>query len=57
MNDTLEVNGLTVFIDLFFQGNWRGDVGTVGGVPGSDGSFDNNDFVVYIDAFFAGCGA
>ncbi|HYD02173.1 MAG TPA: GC-type dockerin domain-anchored protein, partial [Phycisphaerales bacterium] len=29
------------------------DVGTVGGVPGQDGALDNNDFVVFIDYFFA----
>jgi hypothetical protein len=28
------------------------DVGAQGGVPGRDGAFDNNDFVVYIDLFF-----
>lgn len=29
------------------------DVGTQGGVPGHDGLLDNNDFIVYIDAFFS----
>ncbi|HYD01391.1 MAG TPA: GC-type dockerin domain-anchored protein [Phycisphaerales bacterium] len=29
------------------------DVGGTGGVPGADGALDNNDFVVYIDTFFA----
>ncbi|HZW07189.1 MAG TPA: GC-type dockerin domain-anchored protein [Phycisphaerales bacterium] len=29
------------------------DIGTVGGVPGRDGVLDNNDFVVFIDYFFA----
>jgi len=28
------------------------DVGVPGGVPGHDGTRDNNDFVVFIDAFF-----
>ncbi|MDP1663412.1 MAG: GC-type dockerin domain-anchored protein [Phycisphaerales bacterium] len=28
------------------------DLGTQGGVPGHDGVLDNNDFVVYIEAFF-----
>jgi hypothetical protein len=28
------------------------DVGVTGGVAGSDGALDNNDFVVFIDAFF-----
>ncbi|HZW07633.1 MAG TPA: GC-type dockerin domain-anchored protein, partial [Phycisphaerales bacterium] len=30
------------------------DVGRVGGVAGPDGAVDNNDFVVFIDAFFGG---
>lgn len=30
------------------------DIGGTGGVPGSDGALDNNDFVVYIDWFFGG---
>ncbi|HZW05883.1 MAG TPA: GC-type dockerin domain-anchored protein, partial [Phycisphaerales bacterium] len=29
------------------------DVGMQGGVPGADGAFDNNDFVVFIDFFFS----
>jgi len=29
------------------------DMGTTGGVPGSDGALNNNDFVVFIDRFFA----
>ncbi len=29
------------------------DLGTQGGVPGHDGLLDNNDFIVYIDAFFS----
>jgi hypothetical protein len=29
------------------------DVGGTGGVPGADGHLDNNDFIVYIDTFFA----
>jgi hypothetical protein len=28
------------------------DIGVQGGLPGSDGVLDNNDFVVFIDAFF-----
>jgi hypothetical protein len=28
------------------------DIGGTGGVPGSDGRLDNNDFVVFIDYFF-----
>ncbi|HYD02054.1 MAG TPA: GC-type dockerin domain-anchored protein, partial [Phycisphaerales bacterium] len=40
---------------------WRGappapctaDVGVSGGLPGADGLLDNNDFVVYVDTFFA----
>ncbi|HYD00610.1 MAG TPA: hypothetical protein VEB22_05235, partial [Phycisphaerales bacterium] len=30
-----------------------GDLGTTGGLPGRDGVRDNNDFVVFIDYFFA----
>ncbi|HYD01201.1 MAG TPA: PQQ-dependent sugar dehydrogenase [Phycisphaerales bacterium] len=30
------------------------DVGIQGGLPGADGLFDNNDFVVFIDFFFNG---
>jgi hypothetical protein len=29
------------------------DIGSTGGAPGSDGVLDNNDFVVFIDRFFA----
>ncbi|MFT3686596.1 MAG: GC-type dockerin domain-anchored protein [Phycisphaerales bacterium] len=29
------------------------DVGSAGGVPGSDGVLDNNDFIAFINAFFA----
>lgn len=29
------------------------DIGSAGGVAGSDGTLDNNDFVVFIDAFFS----
>ncbi|HZW06226.1 MAG TPA: GC-type dockerin domain-anchored protein [Phycisphaerales bacterium] len=29
------------------------DLGVTGGVPGRDGTYDNNDFVVFIDYFFA----
>jgi hypothetical protein len=30
-------------------------LGTSGGVFGSDGLFDNNDFISFINHFFAGC--
>ena len=30
------------------------DVGVAGGLPGADGAFDNNDFIAFIDFFFAG---
>ncbi|MDP1662561.1 MAG: GC-type dockerin domain-anchored protein [Phycisphaerales bacterium] len=30
------------------------DIGSTGGVFASDGAFDNNDFIVFIDRFFAG---
>jgi hypothetical protein len=29
------------------------DLGTTGGAPGHDGTLDNNDFIVFIDYFFA----
>jgi len=37
------------------RGNLCGaaDLGGVGGVPGADDRLDNNDFVVFIDLFFA----
>jgi len=30
-------------------------VGQRGGLPGRDGQHDNNDFIVYIDQYFAAC--
>jgi hypothetical protein len=33
----------------------RADVGIQGGTLGSDGLWNNNDFVVYVDLFFVGC--
>ncbi|HZW07424.1 MAG TPA: GC-type dockerin domain-anchored protein [Phycisphaerales bacterium] len=39
----------------FFTSNPLADVGCPGGVDAPDGHFDNNDFVVFIDRFFAGC--
>ncbi|MBY0308300.1 MAG: hypothetical protein K2Q09_06130 [Phycisphaerales bacterium] len=30
------------------------DIGRAGGLPGSDGALDNNDFIAFIGAFFAG---
>ena len=30
------------------------DLGTAGGVPGHDGLLDNNDFIAFINFFFAG---
>jgi hypothetical protein len=44
-----------VFIDRFFAQDLIADVGRQGGLEGSDGHFDNNDFVVYINQFFQGC--
>ncbi|HZW07624.1 MAG TPA: GC-type dockerin domain-anchored protein [Phycisphaerales bacterium] len=35
------------------QGCGPADVGATGGVAGADGALDNNDFVVFIDLFFA----
>jgi len=33
-------------------GRCAADIGGQGGDPGSDGALDNNDFIVFIDAFF-----
>lgn len=33
------------------------DIGQQGGIAGPDGALDNNDFIVFIDDFFAGSGA
>jgi hypothetical protein len=33
----------------------RADIGIQGGLAGIDGLFNNNDFVVFITWFFAGC--
>ena len=30
------------------------DIAAAGGIPGTDGVLDNNDFIVFIDYFFAG---
>ncbi|MFT3685530.1 MAG: GC-type dockerin domain-anchored protein [Phycisphaerales bacterium] len=30
------------------------DMGTTGGTPGADGAYNNNDFIAFINAFFAG---
>ena len=35
----------------------KADVGTQGALPGFDGLLDNNDFIVFIDSFFAGSDA
>ncbi|MBY0308490.1 MAG: hypothetical protein K2Q09_07085 [Phycisphaerales bacterium] len=31
------------------------DIGSARGEAGSDGSLDNNDFIAFINQFFAGC--
>ncbi|HZW07431.1 MAG TPA: GC-type dockerin domain-anchored protein [Phycisphaerales bacterium] len=36
----------------FSTGGCRPDLGQTGGVPGNDGTLDNNDFVVFVDGFF-----
>lgn len=35
-------------------GSCRADVGKQGGIAGADGQLDNNDFIVFIDAYFNG---
>jgi probable HAF family extracellular repeat protein len=45
--DTMYTNAATAFVA-------PADVGGQGGMPGGDGAYDNNDFVVYIDKFFTG---
>ncbi|HZW07056.1 MAG TPA: GC-type dockerin domain-anchored protein [Phycisphaerales bacterium] len=55
--DTISPNG-----DIYLVLNPTGpvtppcpaDLGSAGGVAGGDGALDNNDFVVFIDFFFAG---
>ena len=37
---------------FYFRLHSDADIGATGGVPGSDGLLDNNDFVVFIDMFF-----
>ncbi|HZW06182.1 MAG TPA: GC-type dockerin domain-anchored protein [Phycisphaerales bacterium] len=44
--DTEHTPSARLFID-------PADIGSTGGVPGPDGSYDNNDFVVFIDFFFS----
>lgn len=43
------------FTNHFFSQQPAADIGRQGGLLGSDGLFNNNDFVVFIDQFFAGC--
>lgn len=45
--------GMSGYIDVI-PAPCLADVGTAGGVPGQDGLLNNNDFVVFIDWFFAG---
>jgi hypothetical protein len=52
--------GLIYFDDLSYTQLPEGpapcgpaDIGSQGGVPGADGVLDNNDFIVFIDYFFA----
>ncbi|HYD00381.1 MAG TPA: GC-type dockerin domain-anchored protein [Phycisphaerales bacterium] len=42
-----------VAVDLPDTNTCPADLGTTGGIPGSDGVLNNNDFVVFIDYFFA----
>lgn len=51
----LDNNDFVVFINLFFAGDSSADVGSQGGLAGSNGLFDNNDFIVFINRFFEGC--
>ncbi|MFT3687270.1 MAG: GC-type dockerin domain-anchored protein [Phycisphaerales bacterium] len=57
-------NGWLTFAALFTDGRsglfrtklseCEADLGSSGGLAGSDGALDNNDFIVFISAFFAG---
>jgi uncharacterized membrane protein len=44
--------GFVATLPPILQPNCPADIGITGGVPGSDGVLDNNDFVVFIDYFF-----
>ncbi len=45
--------GMSGFVDVL-PAPCAADLGTTGGVPGQDGQLNNNDFIVFIDYFFAG---
>jgi hypothetical protein len=51
----LDNNDFIVFIQYFFELDFRADIGIEGGASGSDTIFDNNDFIVFIQRFFEGC--
>jgi len=51
--DTTGFQGSSLAIgDIKVPGVCTADVGSTGGLYGPDGTLDNNDFVVFIDAFF-----
>lgn len=52
----LDNNDFIVYINWFFEQDYRADIGTPGGAEGADADFDNNDLVVFINRFFSGCG-
>jgi hypothetical protein len=49
---TTDVVAGTTSSSLLRVGGCPADIGKQGGIAGSDGSLDNNDFVVFIDLFF-----
>lgn len=51
----MDNNDFIVFIDRFFTGDVRADIGGSEG-PGADGELDNADFITFVQEFFAGCG-
>ena len=48
---TTVIGPYTGYIDSY---RCQADVGVQGGLAGSDGVLDNNDFIVFIDQFFNG---
>lgn len=45
-------NDSIMFISRYFAGNALADIGKAGGFVGSDGVFDNNDFIAFNTLFF-----
>jgi hypothetical protein len=50
LDNAIGAGGYTKYIRNF---RCPADIGSQGGIAGPDGSYDNNDFIAFIDAFFA----